>query len=399
MLFGLPFFTFRLTVITLLILAQLYLFLRARHAILHSRLTGRTQSLATIGCGATLSLLFLANLAILLRPLPWVDPPTAAQLLLFYPPTVWTLGSLFSALFLLFAQGAGFLLRGTQRLVRLLMQRGKTDSVDRDRRRFLRAGAGALFAAPLAVSGYGASYLARGAEIRELTLPFGCPLRVVQLTDIHCGLFMNHGQLRRIVDRVIAIRPDLFVLTGDYVSNSLTFLPRCLEELARVQARCGTFATLGNHEHWYGTRDELEAIFRSAGIPLLNNDHRAIEGTGGRCVLVGIDDLRAGQADLKAALHGLDPAIPRLLLSHRPEIFPLAARLGVSLTLAGHYHGGQIRLGPSGTRTSLAHLRTPYVEGLFRIGSARLYVSRGVGTTFTPIRLNAPAEITVFNLT
>ena len=88
-----------------------------------------------------------------------------------------------------------------------------------------------------------------------------------------------------------------------------------------------------------------------------------------------------------------------MLLSHRPEIFPLAASRGVPLTLAGHYHGGQIKLVLPGVNLSLAHLMTPYPEGLYRIKDSHLYVSRGIGTTFTPIRLNARPEVTLLRLT
>jgi hypothetical protein len=87
------------------------------------------------------------------------------------------------------------------------------------------------------------------------------------------------------------------------------------------------------------------------------------------------------------------------LLSHRPEIFPLAARHGIPLTLAGHWHGGHIKLSLLGVDLSIAHVFTPYPEGLYRISDSRLYVSRGIGTTATPIRLNAPQEVTLFHLT
>jgi predicted MPP superfamily phosphohydrolase len=210
---------------------------------------------------------------------------------------------------------------------------------------------------------------------------------------------MNRRQMRRYVEQVIALEPDLFVLTGDYISNSIAFLPGCLEEMARIRARYGTFATLGNHEHWYAGMGELQAIFRKHGVPLLQNEHRVIATANGPVAVAGIDDLRSGKADLAAALDGIDPAIPTILLSHRPEIFPRAAGRAVSLTLSGHYHGGQIKLGPPGAGVSLAHLRTPYPEGLYRIGTSRLYVSRGIGTTFTPIRLNAPPEVTLVHLT
>ena len=398
MMFGLPFATFRVTILTLVLLAQIYLFLRARHAIRSSRRSDRFKSRAVGAAGAMIGLLFAANLYILFRPIPWADPPAAAQIILFYPPVVWNLGSLFSALLLFLGQVAGFLARQIIHLFRSLAGRS-APPVDSGRRLLLQAGAGGLFAVPLMLAGYGASHIGRRNVIQELTLPFGCPLRVVQLTDIHAGIFMNRRQMRYYVDQVISLQPDLFVLTGDYVSNSLSFLPGCMEEMARVRARYGTFATLGNHEHWYGSLIELRAIFRRYGVPLLNNEHRIIRTDKGRFAVIGIDDLRTGEGNLEAALYGLDPAIPGLLLSHRPEIFPRAAALGIPLTLSGHYHGGQIKLGLPGGGISLAHLRTPYVEGLFRIGAARLYVSRGIGTTFTPVRLNAPPEITLLHLT
>lgn len=399
MIFGLPFATFRVTILTLLFLAQIYLFLRARRAIRSSRRSDRFKSGAVAAAGAAISTLFAANLYILFRPIPWVDPPAAAQIILFYPPVVWSLGSLFSALLLFLGETAGFLARQTARLARCLAGRPVQTPVDPARRLLLRAGAGGLFTVPLLLSGYGASYTGRRGEIREITLPFGCPLRVIQLTDIHAGLFMNRQQMRYYVDKVISLQPDLFVLTGDYISNSLSFLPGCIEEMARVRTRYGTFATLGNHEHWYASQTELSAIFRQYGVPLLNNEHRIIRTGTGRFAVIGIDDLRTGKADLEAALYGLDPAVPGILLSHRPEIFPRAAALGIPLTLSGHYHGGQIKLGLPGGGISLAHLRTPYVEGLFRIGASRLYVNRGIGATFTPIRLNAPPEVTLLHLT
>jgi predicted MPP superfamily phosphohydrolase len=119
----------------------------------------------------------------------------------------------------------------------------------------------------------------------------------------------------------------------------------------------------------------------------------------GPFAVAGIDDLLTGRPDLEAALRGLEPAIPTILLSHRPEIFPQAADRDIPLTLAGHWHGGQVKLSLPGGDISLAHLRTPYPEGLYRINASHLYVSRGIGTTFTPVRLNAPPEVTLFRLT
>jgi predicted MPP superfamily phosphohydrolase len=247
--------------------------------------------------------------------------------------------------------------------------------------------------------GYGAAYAGKSYDVEELRLPFGRSLRVVQLTDIHAGIYMTREDMRRYADQVIELRPDLFVLTGDFISNSMSFLPGCVEEMARVSARYGTFATLGNHEHLFGRIGEIQEIFRQHRIPLLTNEHQVVQTDEGPVAVAGIDDLLTGRPDLEAALGGLGPAIPTLLLSHRPEIFPQAAACGIPLTLSGHWHGGQIKLSLPGMDISMAHLRTPYPEGLYRINTSRLYVSRGVGTTFTPVRLNAPPEVTLFHLT
>lgn len=398
MILGLHIAAFRWSILTLAILAQIYLFVRARQAIRSSRRSNRFKSRTIRLVGAAIGLFFVMNLCLLFRPIAWVDAPMAAQIGLFYAPAVWSIGSLFSALLLCLTQVTAGLGRMGVRLYRGLAGQRASRSVDPGRRRFLQAGVSGLAAAPFVLAGYGAAYAGKAYEVRELTLPFGRSLRVVQLTDIHAGLYMTREEMRRYADQVTALQPDLFVLTGDYISNSLAYLPGCLEEMARVRARYGIFATLGNHEHWYGELTELQAIFRHCRIPLLDNSHQVIQTERGPIAVAGIDDLRTGFPDLKGALRGLDAAIPTLLLSHRPEIFPRAAAYGIPLTLAGHYHGGQVKLRLPGRDISLAHLRTPYPEGLYRINASHLYVSRGIGTTFTPVRLNAPPEVTLLHL-
>lgn len=165
-----------------------------------------------------------------------------------------------------------------------------------------------------------------------------------------------------------------------------------------MRARYGRFATLGNHEHWYGKPREIRTVFRQHNIRLLHNAHEVIRTERGPFAVAGIDDLRTGRPDLEAALRWLDPSVPTLLLSHRPEIFPRAADRGIALTLAGHWQAGQIKLSFPGTDLSLAHILSPYPEGLYRIHTSNLYVSRGIGTTVTPVRLNAPPEVTLIQL-
>jgi predicted MPP superfamily phosphohydrolase len=397
--FGIRFLVFRLVIFTIAALTQGYLFLQVRNAIRSSRHSERFKSRAVILLGAVLLALFLINAYIMVTRLPWVDPPALAQVGLLYPVAVWNFGSIFSALALFLARAASGLARGAVRLWRSLSDKAAPAPVDHDRRRFLRVGVGSLASAPLVLSGYGAAYASKAAGVQELSLPFGRSLRVVQLTDIHAGLYMTREQMRRYADLVNRLQPDLFVLTGDFISNSMSFLPGCVEEMARVRARYGTFATLGNHEHLFGQPREIPALFHRHDIRLLDNAHQMIQTEQGPFAVAGIDDLRTGRPDLEAALRGLDGSIPTLLLSHRPEIFPQAARRGVPLTLAGHWHGGQIKLNFLGMDVSIAHALSPYPEGLYRIHDSHLYVNRGIGTTATPIRINAPPEVTLFHLT
>ncbi|MGC9964579.1 MAG: metallophosphoesterase [Syntrophobacteraceae bacterium] len=389
--------TIRLIVFTLVVLAQVYLFVHIRRTIRSLPVSDRFKSGAVVLAGIVIVVLFSANRYFMFNPVTWAGPAEEAQAVLVYASAVWTFGSILSALALFVIQFGGRLGRmavGIFHRVSLI----EPAPIDPGRRRFLKAGLNGIVAAPFVFSGYGAVFSSKAFEVRELALSFGVGLRVVQVTDIHAGIYMTREEMRRLADMVIALQPDLFLLTGDYISNSMKFLPGCLEEMARVRARCGTFASLGNHEHWYGQLGDIRSIFSRYGIPLLLNAHKVIRSGRGDFAVAGIDDLRAGAPDLDAALQGLDSSLPVILLSHRPEIFPVAAAHGIPLTLAGHYHGGQIKLSLPTGDISLANLVTPYPEGLYRLDASNLYVSRGIGTTFTPVRLNVPPEITLLNL-
>ncbi|MGP8052083.1 MAG: metallophosphoesterase [Desulfobaccales bacterium] len=396
---GVKLASLRLNILTAAVLAQIYLFLRLRRAARGWRRSEPWKSRVVAAAGAVIVVLSVMNGYMLFRPIPWVNPPAAIEVALFYPAAVWGLGSIFSALLLVLIQLPVGLGRLMVRAGRGPVAGGAAIAVNHARRRFLQAGVSGLVAGPLLLAGYGAAYAAKAYEVCELSLPFGRSLKVVQISDIHAGIFMTRGEVRRIVDQVAALQPDLFLLTGDYISNSMKFLPECVEELARVQTRYGTFASMGNHEHWYGEPGEILAIFRQHRITFLLNSNQVIQGDQGFFAVAGIDDLISGHPSLAAALHGLDGAMPTILLSHRPEIFPQAAGRSIPLTLSGHYHGGQIKLSLPGADLSLAHLMTPYPEGLYHLKGCHLYVNRGIGTTFTPVRLNARPEVTVFHLT
>lgn len=378
----------RLTILPAAGLAQTYLFLAIRRHHRSSRRPGRARSAALWAVGLLLALLWGFNAYVVVNRLAWVEPPLLAQALVLYPAAVWTYASVPCALVLLGLRIAGSIASPSARSA-------GAPRVDLGRRRFLAAG---LAAAPVAVLGYGAAYGSTEYEVTQLALPFGRTLRVVQLSDIHAGLYMTREQVRRYVDFVNQLQPDLFVITGDFISNSMYFLYGCVEELARVRSRYGSFGVLGNHEHWFGDPREAAAVLSAGEIRLLNNAHRTLETAQGPCAVVGIDDLRSGRPDLEAALRGVAASMPTLLLSHHPEVFSQAADHGVAVTLSGHWHGGQIRLPLPGVDLNVARLLTPYPAGLYRRAGSHLYVNRGIGTTGPPIRLNAAPEITLLHL-
>lgn len=392
------FWTFGLVIVGLAVFAQGYLFLRIWKAVRQWQRAGRWSVLLGTAAGIVITLLFAANWRIMQAPIPWVDPSTAAQAVFFYAPAIWTFGSILSALLLLITQIGGGLVRSGGWLLRQFGRGRDPRPMDPGRRRFLQAGIAGIAAGPFVMAGYGAAYESRNQLVEALALPFGCTLKAVHLTDIHAGIFMTPDMMRSYVEEVIGLQPDILLLTGDYISNSTVFFPGFAAEMARVRTPLGTFATLGNHENWYGQRGYFREVLAQHGIALLQNESRVFRSGRGSFALAGIDDLRSGDPDLPAALAGIPPETPTILLSHRPEIFPAAAAHGIALTLSGHYHGGQVKLSLPGGDLSLAHLRTPYPEGLYRIRDSRLYVSRGIGTTFTPVRLNAPPEITLFRL-
>lgn len=381
------------------VFSQIYIFFNIRKAVLSSSRPDRVKSGALWAIGISMAFLSCLDWYTLVWPLRRVDPSYIVSLWLYYIPAIWVLGSILSATVLMSAKILIHLFNIGDRRTRISSGGPACRRADPERRALIQVSLGALASMPLFITGYGALDEAKSFHVREISIPFGRRLRIAHLSDIHSGIYMTRRDIRRCVDMVIALKPDLFVMTGDYVSSSIHFLPDCLAEVNRIRTKYGTYACLGNHEHFHGDMEYLGRTFLKYEISLLNNSHRIVNTSDGLLALIGIEDLVEGNPDLEKAVAKIGKDIPRILLSHRPEIFPQAASRGITLTLAGHYHGGQIALKLPGFKFSLADLRTQYTEGLFRIKDSYMYVTSGLGTTFTPVRFNAPPEITILNLT
>jgi predicted MPP superfamily phosphohydrolase len=222
----------------------------------------------------------------------------------------------------------------------------------------------------------------------------------VQISDFHAGAYVDDDYLIRALDHVRALEPDILVVTGDFITRhaGLDKAPRIYAHLPR--GRIATLGILGNHDYgrnW--AHPEIAAalieILRPSGIEILRNETRDVAGLQ----IVGFDDPWAGRFEARPALDRLDPRRAMLALSHNPDTADYEVWQGFrGWILAGHTHGGQVRLWPFPPPLLPVRNRR-YAAGAVRLPGERwLYVNRGVGSLF-PLRFGVRPEITVFTMT
>jgi uncharacterized protein len=221
-------------------------------------------------------------------------------------------------------------------------------------------------------------------------------LRIVQLTDIHHGLYFPAAALSFAVELTNKLEPDIVALTGDFVTRSRNYIEPAAEMLGGLRAREGVFAVLGNHDFRVGA-NQIAAALDHHGIDVLRNRHVSFRRRGQKFCIAGIDDFFY-RADLSRAMRGIAPGTPTVLLSHNPSIIEDAADRGVSLVLSGHTHGGQVRLPFIGCVYGRSDERMRFKKGRDSLGSTQIYVSRGLGTVVLPVRYGCPSEIPHFVL-
>ena len=267
------------------------------------------------------------------------------------------------------------------------------------RRRFL-AGIGAAGAAIGADAfGFEAHHvLLSRHDVPVPELPPGLEgLRLAQVTDVH--LPGNQLAARAALDHLHRERPDIVILNGD-LTESAQALNQVADFAAAARGRLATAAVLGNWEYRAGVVGKVaEDLYRRVGVELLVNRSITLNVEGARLALVGLDDILMGRPDLAKARTGIAAGAAEIWLVHEPA-FASAPPAGVSarpmVLLAGHTHGGQVRIPllppvkPAGAGR--------FLEGWYRDTFAPLYVSRGVGTTGIPARFRCPAELPIFTL-
>lgn len=256
----------------------------------------------------------------------------------------------------------------------------------------------AIVAGTTAYVGYGLIKGRRDLRVREEVfhlpkLPRALEgYTIVQLTDIHYGIYTGEEDMRPIIERTLALRPDMIVLTGDLIDRHPRHIADALRSITRLHARDGIFSVLGNHDYYAGFEAVLSAMNRTS-IRTLINEHTVIRPSDqGGFTLAGVDDFWAYRVvagrdcDVRLSLEGASPDRAKVLLAHNPKVFH-RAKTQADLQLSGHTHGGQINPG------SMMKLALDYVSGTYREGESTLFVSNGLGFTGPPVRLSAPPEI------
>jgi uncharacterized protein len=252
--------------------------------------------------------------------------------------------------------------------------------------------------------GVGLAAALRGPRVRRVEIPIDGldpaldGLTMVQISDLHVGPTIGRQYVGRVVERALALAPDLYVLTGDIVDGTVGRLARHVAPLGTLGATGRAWFVMGNHDYYSGPRPWI-AHFRKLGLHVLLNEHVVLQHGGARFVLGGVLDpavriLEPGQRPQPELAAGPAGAMLRVLLAHHPKIAPAAALAGFDLQLSGHTHAGQIF--PFTLAARAVH--APHVAGLSREGRMWVYVSAGTGSWGPPVRFGTRTELTYLRL-
>jgi uncharacterized protein len=242
-------------------------------------------------------------------------------------------------------------------------------------------------------------------------------LRIVQVNDIHSGPFMDVELMNKYVRVINDLNPDLIFIPGDLVNSALDEVYMFNESFKNLKSKYGTYATLGNHDYFSDANLIAEKVINETPIKLLRNKSELIKINEAEFMLMGMEDTPHSGVNVGGVIHGyLDESIKdaiskvdnsedkysslnKILLYHKPYLFPNILDKNIDLILSGHTHGGQVVLfNLDVINISIASMVSPYIQGLYKKGNSQMYISSGIGTVGLPIRLNCPPEITVLQL-
>jgi predicted MPP superfamily phosphohydrolase len=225
-------------------------------------------------------------------------------------------------------------------------------------------------------------------------------LRIAVISDLHAGApHIDAAKIARIVTMTNAAKPDVILLTGDYVIGGVVggrhmAMEVIAQHLKGLRARQGVYAVIGNHDRWEDA-DRMTYVLNRAGIRVLENESVLLDGFA----VVGIGDDHTQAADPQAALRGVPPGTAAICFTHSPDVFATLPRT-CTLTIAGHTHGGQVWLPLLGRPavSGVSRFGQRYAIGVIREEGRTLFVSSGIGTSGLPLRFGVPPEVSLLEI-
>ena len=223
--------------------------------------------------------------------------------------------------------------------------------------------------------------------------------RILNLTDIHLGQWINPEYLNDLIDYVNTLNYDLATLTGDYVSYNMDDYDISLKKsFKKLNAPDGKYGVLGNHDHWMGS-EIIRNIFDESGIVDLSNDVVSLEKGDDKLNLAGVDSSTVCADNLDKVICELDSDCPTILLAHEPDFAQESSQTGkIDLQISGHSHGGQFIIPKFETTPFRGPNSTKYPVGIYKVKNMIQYTSKGLGTNSFRIRINCKPEITIITL-
>ncbi len=309
--------------------------------------------------------------------------------------------------------GRSLWLRHAPRLRAMFDRKPHPTGAELTRRQFLaRSTAGVLGLTTVGMGSYASLVAPQRLDVEEYELPIkDLPkgldgFRIVHVSDTHYGPYNGLPYLYNAAEQANKLRGDLVLLTGDYVHHTPLSVEKGVGMLTAFESRMGSIAVLGNHDHWEGV-DQVRAHFRRAGIPLIDNKRLFLTPDGVRpepapgesVCIAGVGDLWDDEVLVDEVLTGLPADMPRLMLSHNPDVAEdLDGTHRVDVMFSGHTHGGQVKVPGLGAPVVPSRYGAKYAGGLCQGPHCPVVVSRGVGVAFLPVRVGVPPEIGLVTL-
>lgn len=228
------------------------------------------------------------------------------------------------------------------------------------------------------------------------------PMTIVHISDLHADEYTGDRKMQRYIRKVNSANPDLVIFTGDLISSGRDHIEAGADAMAAIESTYGTWFVMGDHDYWVSTVEIAEAM-ESRGINVLQNDNAVIRHNNMVLKITGVTELYSYQVDdlvLDSLLNDSEGEDLHLLASHQSSdrLIAKAVEAGVHQLLSGHTHGGQIRVRLFTYPVTAARVETEYVKGSWYLENMLLNVNSGLGFTLTPVRYNAPAQVSVIRV-